>query len=405
VALHTLGTLFPSCRSASRWRRIGRRLTLEQMDAQVRPDGSHFEQSSYYHVYALDLFLLHALVEAPPRPYLEKLARMAEYLDALLGPGRALPLIGDDDGGRVFHPYGPLERHGRDTLATAAILLGRADWRWESDDVWPQAAWWLGEKAFRAEPPPAAAPPRSRMFPDSGTAFLCSPGLQVIVDAGSFGPGGAGHSHSDTLAVLARTPDEELLVDSGTYTYVAEPEWRDRFRGSATHNTVRIDGLDQADAVHPFRWSGRPEVALHEGTTEAERDLIDAECRYRGFRHRRRVLFVKPDLVIILDEIDGPGGDHVVEQFWHPGVVVTPVSAFAFRLGSRALLQFPEEARPRLGEGWRSPAYGRKQPAPAITVRREGKLPCRMAAALSLGSVLASDPFRALDQFTPPQSI
>ena len=29
------------------------------MERQVREDGSHFEQSAYYHVYALDFFLLY----------------------------------------------------------------------------------------------------------------------------------------------------------------------------------------------------------------------------------------------------------------------------------------------------------------------------------------------------------
>lgn len=405
VALHALGALFPSCRFAPRWRETGRRVTLEQMEAQVRSDGSHFEQSSYYHVYALDFFLFHALLEAPPPPFLEKLARMAEYLDELLGPGRRLPLVGDDDGGRVFHPYGPPERRGRDTLATAAILLDRANWGWEPEDVWPQAAWWLGDKAFQAEPPPASSP-RSRLFAGAGTAVFHSPELQVIVDVGGFGPGGAGHSHSDTLAVLARTAEEELLVDSGTYTYVGEPEWRGRFRSSAAHNTVRIDGLDQAEAVHVFRWSGKPEVALREWTAGEERDVVDAECRYRGFRHRRRVLFLKPDLVLILDEIDGPAGEHVVEQFWRPGVEATAVSGHEFRLGRRALLLFPEGSRPRLAEAWRSPVFGRKQPAPAIAVRREGPLPCRLAAALSLkdghrpSAIWGAEDYRAASQST-----
>ncbi len=43
---------------------------------------------------------------------------------------------------------------------------------------------------------------------------------------------------------------EEILVDAGTYTYV-EPQWRDWFRATAAHNTVRIDGRDQAVAAGP----------------------------------------------------------------------------------------------------------------------------------------------------------
>ena len=58
-------------------------------------------------------------------------------------------------------------------------------------------------------------------------------------------PAVRGHSHADTLSLVLRQGQEQILIDPGTYTYVADPLWRDRFRGTAAHNTVRIDGLDQ----------------------------------------------------------------------------------------------------------------------------------------------------------------
>jgi hypothetical protein len=116
VALHALGVLFPSFPRAARWALAGGRIVEQQMDRQVRGDGSHFEQSAYYHVYALDFFLLHRVLAKPPVTYDARLVSMAEYLDALLGAEGMLPLIGDDDGGRLFHP-----------MASAAGLAAR---RW-----------------------------------------------------------------------------------------------------------------------------------------------------------------------------------------------------------------------------------------------------------------------------------
>jgi hypothetical protein len=141
----------------------------------------------------------------------------------------------------------------------------------------------------------------------------------AIVDAGPFGPWGAGHSHADTLSIVVRSGDDEILIDPGTYTYVGDPKWRDWFRGTAAHNTVQIDGLDQATAAGPFRWANRPEVKILSWTTSAECDVLEAECRYAGFIHRRRIEFQKPDLIVIVDEIQGPPGDHEVDQFWHLG--------------------------------------------------------------------------------------
>ncbi len=84
VALHALGVLFPAFPHASRWAQTGVRIVEQEMLRQVREDGTHFEQSAYYHVYALDFFLLHSLLTQPSPPYQARLIRMAEYLDALL---------------------------------------------------------------------------------------------------------------------------------------------------------------------------------------------------------------------------------------------------------------------------------------------------------------------------------
>ena len=104
VALHALGVLIPQFPRARRWRELGARVVNNQLDRQVRNDGAHFEQSTYYHVYALDMFLFHGILAGASEAYRTKIALMADYLAAVQGPGRILPFLGDDDGGRFFHP-------------------------------------------------------------------------------------------------------------------------------------------------------------------------------------------------------------------------------------------------------------------------------------------------------------
>ena len=369
LALHALGLFFSGLSNAPQWEQLGGEVMREQMERQVRNDGSHFEQSTYYHVYALDMFLLHAVLAKPDRPYMQKLESMAEYLDALLGRARALPFIGDDDGGRLFHPYGRRDLFGRATMATSSIVLDRHDWQWEVEDLHEQAVWWLGAGALQEKA--GEGKWQSRLFSDAGIAVLVSGDTQAIVDAGPFGPWGAGHSHADTLSIVLRSGDDEILIDPGTYTYVDDPKWRDWFRGTAAHNTVQIDGLDQAAAAGPFRWANRPEVAIHSWKTNSERDLLEAECRYAGFTHRRRVEFQKPDLIVIVDEIDGPPGDHQVDQLWHLG------SADA-----RSYLALPGGAD--MIESWRSAVFAEKQAAPLLRVRRRGPLPMRLEARIQI---------------------
>lgn len=368
LALHALGKFFTGLPRAAAWEQRGAEILRQQMERQVHRDGSHFEQSTYYHVYALDMFLLHAILAKPDRSYMDQLGRMAEYLHAVMGPARALPFLGDDDGGRLFHPFGRRDRFGRASLATAALVLERHDWPHEIEDLDCQAVWWLGASARGRNS--GEGKWESRLFSDAGVAAMVAGGNQVIFDAGGFGPWGAGHSHAGALGILARAGNQEILIDPGTYTYVGEQKWRDWFRGTEAHNTVRIDRRDQAVVAGPFRWADRPEIQLLSWKTNAERDLVEAECRYRGFRHLRRVEFQKPDAVTVVDEIEGPPGEHEVEQLWHLG------SAEA-----RSLLDMPDA---ELVESWRSSVFGEKHAAPLLRVRRRCALPVRLEARIIL---------------------
>ena len=336
VALHALGVLFPAFPKSDRWRARGGNLVRAALEQQVREDGSHFEQSTYYHVYALDFFLRHqSLGGALPQ---EKLARMADYLAAIMGPRRVLPFLGDDDGGRLFHPYGDRDKFGRATLTSPS--------------------------------PPFV----SRLFPDAGIAILIDDDLQIIADFGSFGEGSGGHSHSDTLSIVAFLGDEEILIDPGTYTYIAEPKMRDWFRGSSAHNTIRVDGLDQATPAGPFRWRDPP-------VCEA-RSLYEGICRYRGITHRRTLALDNHRLTID-DHVDGPPGDHLIEQFWHPGEAMVQLSPHAFRIGTRVQLEIDPALEITTEDGWRSRALGEKSPSPYLRAHKHCVLPASFKTALT----------------------
>ena len=194
---------------------------------------------------------------------------------------------------------------------------------------------------------------------------------QVVVKAGPFGEGSGGHSHSDVLSLVARIGSREVLIDPGSYTYIADPAERNRYRGSAAHNTVRIDELDQATPAGPFRWLSKPGVQLHRWSSSAEMDDLDASCFYRGFTHRRRIRFLKPHCLVVLDSIEGPPGDHLIEQFWHLDNHAD-ASRLAFSEPSETL------------SGWRSRALGSSESAPVLRVAWRGPLPAHLAAVLDL---------------------
>jgi len=390
VALEALGILYPWFPEAERWKRLGAQVVGAQLQRQVQSDGSHFEQSSYYHVYALDFFLLHKVLGEGDPAQDEILRRMSKHLAILMGPSRQLPLLGDDDGGRLFGlPFG-FGQPGRATLATAAALLHQ-DLPFDSEDLAEQAAWWLGAGVLHAQDSKPHWKPQSRLQADSGIAAMEAGSIQVLIDGGRFGPGTGGHSHSDTLSLILRDGDEEILIDPGTYTYVSDPQWRNWFRGSAAHNTMRVDGRDQATPVNAFRWADPPQVELLAWETGGDRDYFDGVCRYGEFEHRRRVIFLKPNLLLVLDEMQGPAGEHEVEQFWHFAAPPAWMAQGRYWIGPEhhTWLALAGEGQAEFTEGgdhgWRSAALGQKTPAPVLRVHGRCRLPVRWAAGFGFG--------------------
>ena len=224
----------------------------------------------------------------------------------------------------------------------------------------------------------------NRLFKDSGMAFLQSGDLRLQVDCGPFGFGGAGHSHSDSLSLIASLRGEPIFVDPGTYTYSSDPEERNWFRGSVAHNTVRIDGLNQGDIAGPFRWASKPEVMIKAWNAEREGGSIEAVCRYKEFSHRRRILLESRRL-LVFDEVDGPPGEHVCEQIWQLGPAASKVGLAFSAPATSAHSKF-------------SPVYGVKIPGTSLSAHIKGSFPLQIAMLLEpgRGNVITVDEARRM---------
>jgi hypothetical protein len=388
VALHALGALFPSFPESAAWIETGARIVRQELDRQVLPDGAHFEQSSYYHVYALDFFLFHYLLAGRPAEYLPVLHRMADYLDALLGPAERLPLIGDDDGGRLFYPYGKHDEYGRATIATCGLLLQRAEFLRADEDFCPQAAWWLGAEVL-ALPDAKPTPYASKVFAGSGNVVLQNQHFWLLFRAGGFGPFRAGHSHSDALSIVLRDPLADVLVDAGTCTYLANMEQRNWFRGTAAHNTVRIDGQDFAAPMNPFAWNGRPQVELSSHQFSAAGGVLVGICRYRIGAEEveyRRTLMLQGKELRVSDQLSGLSGEHSIEVFWHGVAGIEVLAPGRYRIGANVSLEAPEDCGVEIGpggeHGWRSTAYGRCEESPVLVFRKRTALPVTLETVI-----------------------
>ena len=403
------GTLFPEFAYAARWRDRGRAILITESERQISADGVHFEQSTCYHRYTVDTYMQFLLLSERngtpvPQPLVERTRRMVEFLLAVRQPDGSIPTIGDADGGTLL-PLTPRARSdARGTFALAAALFKRADFAWAADGAAPEILWMLGAEGLSDFDALAPAPPggrASRVFPAGGYAVLRSgwepDAHQMIVDTGPLGcPVSSGHGHADLLGVQLSAFGEPCLVDSGTFCYTPESDWRDFFRSTGAHSSLVVDGRSQSETSGPFGWKRRPRVRLREWHSTPDLDFLDADsdaflCLPDPVIHRRRVIFVKPRYWIIVDDLEGLS-THQVEltfQFAPLDVRLGPNRwARAQLRGGRALWLSPFASatlRPRLrtGEvlpirGWISTDYGCRQPAPTLTYAATVALPWRV---------------------------
>lgn len=400
VALFFLGTLYPAIPQAPRWKKRGWQIVEEQAARQVRPDGMHFEQSLHYHVYALDFFL-HARILAAkngisvPARFDDAMVRMLEVL-ATLGQAGTLPHFGDDDGGRLFDPARHRVEHLLDPLPTGAILFARGDFK-SAAPLCEETLWLLGEKGVASfDSLPAETREPAAALSSSGIYVLADPRVpqQLVVDAGSLGAGRAGHGHADALSVQLSVGRREFLSDPGTFSYVSADIDRNRFRGTGAHNTLRIDGADQAEADGPFGWSALPRVGVETWQNTATFSLLVGQACYQrqspAAVHERTIFHLKPLFWLVRDVVRGRG-EHTLEILWHlrPGLDIKAVSPGSFLVRDRdgdeslALLS-AEDHRDESSietDDW-SPGYGKRVNSRRIQIRRRAGLPAEFVTIL-----------------------
>lgn len=409
LALFFIGTLYPQIPSAKRWQQKGWSIMLTEAERQVRPDGVYFEQALYYHVYALDFFLhfrqlasLNGFVI--PADFDAKIQKMGEVVETLSQAGPVIA-FGDDDGGRLFNPHRNRPEHLSDPLALCALTFAREDFK-RAANLTEEAVWLFGKKALKLESPLGTVreEPKTKAFCDGGIYVMADADTraQMLVDAGPQGTGHSGHGHADALSISFSLDGRPCLVDSGSYCYISDRNERNAFRGTAAHNTLQVDGLDQAVPNGPFSWESIPTI-LAEKWIQGETFSLFAGS-HNGYErltdpvvHRRFVFHLHGGFWLVRDVAVGKGS-HALETFWHfaPDLALPPVesgfiaesvsSAPKNGIGPRIRLAFLTTQR----EGWNcdqssgyiSYAYGTKQAAPIVRLSAVAQLPAESATLL-----------------------
>ncbi|MHB1937805.1 MAG: heparinase II/III family protein [Acidobacteriaceae bacterium] len=346
-------------------------------------DGVNREQATWYQYEVADMMLLAGLVGRVNRrdfsaSYWQRLEALLGFVASIMDVSGNVPLFGDADDALIgaFSPE-PGFKVFQSLLATGAVLFNRAEFAVKSGYFDDKSRWLLGDHAaevfaaLRHAPIPAM-PPR-RAYPEGGMyilgdAFETDAEIRIVADVAPLGYLSiAAHGHADALSFTLSASGREILIDPGTYAYHTKRPWRDYFRGTSAHNTLRVDGLDQSVSGGTFLWlrHARATCQTFESTPEYDR-LVGRHDGYlrlpEGVEHGRELTLTKADRRIeVVDRLTGRGR-HFVEVFWHFSnacEVILEGDRLIARHGPVALtLEGPPELEARLLQGSVDPIGG-----------------------------------------------
>ncbi|HWI20046.1 MAG TPA: alginate lyase family protein [Vicinamibacterales bacterium] len=394
VGLYAVGASFASLPAGQEWVAQCREWIEQEMRVQVLEDGMDYESSVPYHRLVAELFLgaarLGAIMNAPfTAPYLDRLQQMIEFHEAVLRPDGMMPQVGDADDGRlhIFSEYGSWRpQDGRHLLGPAGAMFGKPGWTAAGGDVaaW-EAAWWGFDPLSLPAPGPLAD--RTQLFPHAGLAVTRRSGHYLLVTNARVGTNGFGnHKHNDLLGFEYHSHGVPLMVDPGSYLYTSDPDARNLFRSTRSHNTLSIDDTEQNDIRLDYLFRMFETSTVEHRRFDASGPRVTYEGRHTGYErlatpvtHERVFEFDSiTSALTITDRLTGSGGHRLA---WHfhlaPGVAIRSVGKGRYRLeaaGRQWEFVAPETLTGTIATADYSPSFGVKVPCQAIDFAIEADL-------------------------------
>lgn len=266
------------------WKNHGLQRLKRQFDQQFNNDYVHVENSTGYAIGVIDWFLElnHFLTRfnlSLSKDFSEDISEIICRFSLFLKPDLNLPLTGDTFGTSPIHNLprvSPEACRSQIDFILSQGSVGRA----------PQETSWLFPEAGYAI---------SRSAWSSADAYAHDTWL--LFKSGYIG--GTAHKHNDDLSFIFYTHGQDIFTDSGAYNYEKNNPLTNYFTSAMAHNTVIVDGISfDASAIRDYQ------TGFLEWKSDDDYDYYLATNNlYDGVSIDRHLAFIKPNVLLILDDI------------------------------------------------------------------------------------------------------
>ena len=375
------GVMLPESASTKQYAEEAiRRLSLN-LQMQVYRDGMQWEQSPMYHNEVLKCYLdvvtlgLRNDIKMPDN-VLRQTHDMCYFSMLSAKPDHHEIMMGDSDN---VDQRDLLTRGA--SIFTDEMLKSRAYKKPDFDSVWD-----MGEAGLQVYESLGTSFPEStdKAFFDSGNFYARS----SWDDKATFlhmhcGTLGAGHGHADKLHIDLTSRGEDILVDAGRYTYVFGKD-RIRYKELKAHNVLMVDEKDLYVCKDSWECSDLTRginQRFFSGNRYAYMEGGHLGNYDRGVYVNRRVIFLKPDIVVVADEFYAKG-EHSYNQFFHfnnvgslerTGVVGKECYKYRSDKVRAEMRLIVDEVSSEVAESHISKHYNQEEPSRAVVTSFTGK--------------------------------
>lgn len=296
-------------------------LLFQEFDKQVDDNGVCREQTIRYHAatfnsYLACFLLLRAKGVSISEAQWSKLAYMGHFLE-IMPWGDGID-IGDSDNSELLYSQHDDEYDLIRSAANSVAILESAGKPNDFRNHLLFTFWGVPSSTINVNRKEPAD------YLSSGYFLYNENNIALLVDVGSIGYDTlAAHGHADQLSMLLKYRNTAFIVDCGTFQYHPQfSQWRNYFKGTRSHNTISVNGLDQALSSGPMMWSIKPDVTILNNAPN------DVSAVHNGFVkqgvpcYHQRDVTIAANMITISDKLidSSIGTSYVWALHFHPEV-------------------------------------------------------------------------------------
>jgi len=310
------------------WVKLAFNILTEELPRQNYADGVNKEMSLHYQSFVMEAYGL-LMIEMKhnhikiPQIWEEYLMHMSEFMCDCCGEYGETVVFGDNDEGKILDLSGEHFEHYRYVLDLMGSVLPKRYSKMEN--IHENLCWILeGDSQDSVLQKHCYYSPEVKCYKEGGYTLWRSKNNKVLIgiDHADLGFGSlAAHGHADALSFQMFIEGMPVFVDPGTYNYHVPKKMRDDLRATANHNTVCVDGANQAEILGPFLWGKRYECEEAEVQENEEGVYFEATIQNNGNVHERKIRISDRDIIKIeiCDDLELSKDTKKVEQIFMLG--------------------------------------------------------------------------------------